>query len=448
MSYIEFDDSSVTFGDSEAVILYNGTEIARFTIPLPNLGEKYRDSINSDSDSFSYNDIEYDIDINSSSVGTYITIESIEDSNDIEEFEILVDIPKENYENFFEEEFEEKDNLKITLYVPTLPFTGTTSAVLFDMVKDEKIIPLIVIDTIDKLNSYKADEMLDFKHFLDVSSIMDMLNREEREKVKLKRKDEKKEQGKMITKIPSPKNRFIPLNAKIDELKKIEVKSNIIPIFAWDEKANITDLISFMKRLVPSEYEDIALRVSYNRTFFDNIDKISELQVKYLILDLNTNFDVDKIQSYITKIKTYEFENIIYLGAQFNPEDISIKQDNTNFNVIANHNPLIVFERLIDKDAISNNLGYGDYCGFDRRTITEHQSGGRPTARVVLNSLDKSMKVLIRRGWDESDVTRDKYTDRITKLGYSHSMRQLLCDIQKGKLDKENNNLYMDAEIC
>jgi hypothetical protein len=38
------------------------------------------------------------------------------------------------------------------------------------------------------------------------------------------------------------------------------------------------------------------------------------------------------------------------------------------------------------------DLKYGDYCGFDRKTVSSMPSGGRPTARIVLCSLSKIIR--------------------------------------------------------
>ncbi|MFX4253354.1 hypothetical protein ACOL21_11045, partial [Aliarcobacter butzleri] len=82
--------------------------------------------------------------ITSSNTGTYIQIEPEDDSDEIYDFEIFID-NKEDDINQTVEDF------KIELYVPTLSYTNTTSAVLYVHTND-KIIPIIDVETEDKFN--------------------------------------------------------------------------------------------------------------------------------------------------------------------------------------------------------------------------------------------------------------------------------------------------------
>ncbi len=439
MSYKEFDSPKRTFGVARAIITRFGEGVDSFKIPTPKESERTKDSINSETSTFEFNNITYEINITSSNVGTYIILESIEDSDDINDLEIYID-----YQD--EEEYSQKSILTIDLYVPTLSYTNTTSSVLYDLVSSEKILPLIDIETIDKFNAYITDEMIDFKHFLDIYSMKEMQNRAQRENAKLLRKKEKKELGKMVTAIPKPIEKFINANSKTNYLKEIENKTNIIPIFKWDDSADLDDFKSFIMRL-NGEYPEIGLRISSLRSFFNNISEISKIYDIHLILDLNTNFDKNKIKNLIVDIQEFSFLRIIYLGAQFDIEDITIPRDDTNDNIINSNQPLWVYESIFNDTRINKTIGYGDYCGFDKKTITEMPAGGRGTARVVLSSLDDSKKVLIRRGWDDADITKDKITGK-SKLGYGKSMKKLLKDINLGELDNEQNSKFMDIKIC
>ena len=439
MSYKEFDSPRRTFGNANVVITRIGIGIDYFKIPAPKESEKTRDSINRETFSFEFNDVIYEITVTSSNAGTYIILESITDSDDIDDLEIYIEYPED-------ENNAEHSKLNINLYVPTLSFTNTTSSVLYDLASNKKILPLIDIETVDKFNTYIKDELIDYKHFLDIYSMKDMENREERDNAKVKRKKEKKELGKMVTDIPKPIEKFINANSKTNYLKEIENTENIIPIFKWDDNASLDDLKSFVLKL-NGRYLEIGLRVSSLHTFINNIDEISKVYDSYLILDLNTDFDKDKIKNLIVDIQGFSFLTIIYLGAQFNIEDITIPRDDTNDNIINTNQPLLVYESIFNDSRIKISIGYGDYCGFDKKTITEMPAGGRGTARVVLLSLDNSRKVLIRRGWDDADITRDNLTGRV-KLGYGKSMKKLLRDISNGKLDFENNSKFMDKEIC
>lgn len=440
MSYIEFNSSTRTFGQAKVIIMINGEGIDSFDIPAPIVADKTKDSLVTIKESFEYNDIIYSIIIDSSNIGTYIIVETEEDSDEIYDFEIFID-DKQEYIN------PRKEDLEIKLYVPTLSYTNTTGAVLYEQT-NEKVIPLIDIETEDKFTSYLEDELIiGIKHFLDISSMKEMTNKESREKAKLARKKEKKEQGKMFTTIPNPIEKFIQAETKTSHLKRITHKENVIPVFRWDLNTGRIDNFESFARTLISEYDQIAIRVSAESSFFANIEKIAKIHDIHLILDLNTNFDTAEIRTYIKESTNHPFINIIYLGAQFSTDDISIARDDTNQNLISSNQPLLVYESIMQDKEITQDIGYGDYCGFDRKTITEMPSGGRGTARVVLASIDDSMKLLVRRGWSDDDISEDERTGR-TKLGYGHSMRKLLQDISEGELDYEQESRFMNEEIC
>ncbi|PZP12299.1 MAG: hypothetical protein DI602_09735 [Aliarcobacter butzleri] len=440
MSSIAINSEIKTYGKSKAIVMVNGEEIDSFDIPKPKDETNNEDSISTETNTFKYNDIIYSIDITSSNAGTYIQIESEDDSDEIYDFEIFIDNKEDNITQSIED-------FKIELYVPTLSYTNTTGAVLYEQTND-KIIPIIDVETEEKFNKYLKDEIIiSSKHFLDISSIKETSNKEEIEFAKLKRKDEKRLQGKMNTILPSPIQKFMELNSKVNYLKRIQDKDKVIPIFKWDENSNLDILKNFIDGL-RSDYKEIALRVSSIMSFLENIEKIYNLYSIHLILDLNTNFYIDEIKYIILNIQKYSFANIIYLGAQFNTDEISIPRDYANKNFISQNQPLLIYKLIWQDNEINQNIGYGDYCGFDRKTITEMPSGGRATGRVVLSSIDKSMKLLIRRGWSDDDITGDGTTGR-RKIGYRHSMQRLLKDIQDGHLDYDSfGSRFMNEEIC
>ena len=110
----------------------------------------------------------------------------------------------------------------------------------------------------------------------------------------------------------------------------------------------------------------------------------------------------------------------------------------TNMNHVSSNKPLEIFSIL---QKICHNLSYGDYCGFDRKTITR-AVGGRPTARVVLASTDDSMKMLVRRAWDDRDEKKDA-NGNIT-IGLIHSMTLLMLDIRDKELDEVRGVPFLD----
>lgn len=439
MSSIAINSEIKTYGKSKAIVMINGEEIDSFDIPKPKDATNDEDSISTETNTFEYNDINYFIYITSSNTGTYIQIESEDDSDEIYDFEIFID-NKEDDINQSVEDF------KIELYVPTLSYTNTTSAVLYEQTND-KIIPIIDVETEDKFNKYLNDEIIiSSKHFLDISSIKETSNKEEIESAKLKRKEEKRLYGKPITIVPSPIQKFMELNSKVDYLKRIQDKDKVIPIFKWEENSTLSILKSFIDGL-ENNYKEIALRISNIMSFLENIEEIYKLYPIHLILDLNTNFYIDEIKYIILNVQKYSFANIIYLGAQFNTEEISIPRNYANKNFISPNQPLLIYKLILQDNEIKQNIAYGDYCGFDRKTITEMPSGGRATGRVVLSSIDDSMKLLIRRGWSNDDITGDGTTGR-RKIGYKHSMKRLLKDIQEGHLDYDDSSKFMDMILC
>ena len=171
MSYIEFNSPTIAFGKSKVIIMLNGVGIDSFDIPAPNVAEKAKESLVRETNSFEYNDIIYTIEINSSNLGTYVVIETEYDTDDIYNFEIFIDT-KQEFINM-------KQELEISLYVPALSYTNTTSAVLYGQI-NKNVIPLIDIETEDKFLSYLNDELIvGYKHLLDISFMKEITNKEE-----------------------------------------------------------------------------------------------------------------------------------------------------------------------------------------------------------------------------------------------------------------------------
>jgi hypothetical protein len=435
MNYREWDLSDISFGDAQLAVIYKNNEIERFDIPIAKFGEKYFDSINTDVDYFGFNGQEFEISISASNVGVHISIEllSDDDTDNLNEFDINI--------MFDSEEEIHADNLRINYYVPTAPYTATISSALYGLADNKIIIPMLDIENESKLASYKEDELIDFKHYLDISSLQYFTNQQDYEDAKLVRKQEKKDHGEMRTEYPELIQKTISMSKKISILNSLENKKNIIPVYIWDKTSTFTELEEFFNGIMNNFY-NFAIRVYGNQnSFIEDIKKIKMLFDFHIIMDMDINFNTSDINYYIDIYKK-DFSKIIYLGAQFKASGISIRQDDTNYNHIQPNQTLNTYENLLEDHS---NIDYGDYCGFDRKTLSEMPKGGRPSARVVLCSLDISKQILIRRGWNEKDRKVIKGRESI---GAINSMETLLCDIQKGLLDKVNKSIFLNEEKC
>ncbi len=344
--------------------------------------------------------------------------------------------------NTYEDEIEEND-LTIPLYIPTLSYTNLMSSIVYDIDK-ENIIPLVDVDSIERLHKYTEDEIIVFKHFLDLEFIDKIVNSQEIEEAKERRKEERKlyGAGKQTTKLPDKLRENLNGQEIVQQYNAINKKDLIIPVLNWNRGMDIfTDISELLKF-----YSEIAIRVSTAFSTFATIcdsliEKLPEhfsLQNIYIILDLSNNFVVAQYIDTVRDI-SQKFKNTIYLGAQFGVGDISKKRDTeTNMNHVSPNKPLEIFSILQNN---CPNLSYGDYCGFDRKTITR-AAGGRPTARVVLASTNDSMKMLVRRAWDDKDEKKDKNGN--TTIGLIHSMTLLMYDIKNGKLNEVKGVPFMD----
>lgn len=434
MNYKEWDLSDVSFGDAQIAVFCKNEEIERFDIPVAHFGEKYFDSINTDIDYFKYSGLDFEITISASNVGVHISIELLSDGN----LEILHDI---DINIMFNENASSTTDLRISYYVPTAPYTATISSALYGLADNKTIVPMFDIENESKLASYREDELLDILHYLDISSIQYVVNQDKYEEIKLLRKAEKKEYGEMRTSYPELIQKTRTLEYKIDILKSLDKKEYIIPVYLWDQSSTIRDLKLFIDSL-NGLFNNFAVRVYSNQfSFIKQIEDILKIFDFHIFMDMDVNFNILDIKYFIDEYKKH-FKRIIYLGAQFKANHISIKQDDCNYNHVVSNQTLMTYEALI-KDGYS--IGYGDYCGFDRKTLSEMPKGGRPSARVVLCSLDTTKQILIRRGWNEKDRKIIKGRESI---GATHSMETLLCDIKKGLLDKVHKSFFLNEEMC
>lgn len=165
-----------------------------------------------------------------------------------------------------------------------------------------------------------------------------------------------------------------------------------------------------------------------------------------VILDFDTLLNLEEIKNTINEFKKYSFKSIISLSTTFESSDLTISYNNLaeiNSNVIKDNFGLINYFLLTNTPNFEK-IGYGDYCGFDRKSLERYVSYAIPSARVVLLSLDKISKTtLLRRGWDDND--RTMIGGRF-KFGWKFSMAKLLHDLHTGKADKEAGIRYLDNE--
>ena len=264
-------------------------------------------------------------------------------------------------------------------------------------------------------------------------------NKEEIEEAIKLRKEEAKLHGagNQITEKPDRKYKNLISSEIITEYETIKNKDIVIPVLNWRRGDEIADDI----KLILKSFNNVAIRVttSYSK-FNDSLTKLKEDLTDYrtniyIIFDMNNNFATEQYDQVVES--TSILFKTIYLGAQFSASDISKKRKDpveTDINHIYTNKPLEIFEKLLSETAI---YGYGDYCGFDRKSITR-SSGGRPTARVVLASIDKSKKMLVRRAWDNRDLKSNQ------SQGLINSMNKLMLDIKNAVLDKHDGILFLD----
>jgi hypothetical protein len=335
---------------------------------------------------------------------------------------------------------QEEESFSLDFYMPTLSYTKTTGSLLYGL-PNEKLVPLIDITQLNRFKEYENDELIDYLHYLDLEGIEKITNEEERKNAIDQRRQEKKDIGEHITIVPEHQYCDMNFDEVIELYKRIKKKKNVIPCFTWGDKSDISVLKAFYNELKDS-YPIIAIRIVEFLTLKINISKIKEIADFHIILDMNTNKDISPISSIIATVKYENFSHIIYLGTPFIAQDLSISSDsvNINSNVIKINTSLRVKRQL---DSLGHkDIKYGDYCGYDRRTLIKHPKGGTPTARVVLLSLEATETILIRRAWDSRD--KKIRPDGRTLIGSKKSMNRLLKDLNNGDLDFEKSIKYLD----
>lgn len=331
--------------------------------------------------------------------------------------------------------------LSLDFYMPTLSYTKTTSSILFDLADSDKIIPLIDITQLDRFDEYAADELINYLHYLDLNGIEKIINNKERDEIKKLRKEQKSIQGEASAKIPDYEYLAMEFLEVIKLFTRINDKTKVIPCFTWGDASNFTALQLFNDAL-KDEYQTLAIRVVEFSNFQNQLSSIRAMADFHIILDMNTNKDLSFIEPKIKQVQTESFQKIIYLGTPFTAQElsISIHSGDINTNVIRDNTSLMILKSLYALGY--TDVKYGDYCGYDRRTLIKHPKGGTPTARVVLLSLEPTETILIRRGWD----SRDKLigTGGRTLIGSKFSMTRLLKDIHDGFVDHEMGIQYLD----
>lgn len=435
-NYNEWDFSEVSFGNSSLKIFYDSRFIREINVPcFDYTADNFSDSIVMSEDYIMVNDLNINVDIQSSNSGIYITLSSFEDDSSIDYdlFEIVI------YEEENDEIIDEILKSEISLYVPVLSYTSTASYVIYgldnEIAQNKQLLPLFYIEDTNRLEAYNNDELIDYKHFVDIFDIEDIVNKELREEQKKINIERRKKKQKAL-KPDEPQKEPMMHNDIIDLYLNIEKKSIVIPVYQiTDKNFDVTILESDFEKF-SKVYNCIALRIVDSVNFLLNLTEINEslkmFDDYYLIFDMNNNFNKNTIKNLINASTK---KNVIYLGSNFESKDLTVSREKGNENHIKEDEILDIYFSLLND---FNNLGYGDYSGFDKKTITKFR--GTATARVILNSLDKTQNtILLRRGWDERDKTPNP---KIT--GYKFSMKRLLKDISENKIDKT----YLDETIC
>ncbi|WP_345969465.1 hypothetical protein WCX72_08965 [Sulfurimonas sp. HSL1-6] len=400
-----------------------------------------------------YGDIKTYVDYEFEVEGNTVTL-----TIDITESTVLIVVEDENIDNYITGDFDldefdfafnniEEDtetSLKIPFYMPTLTYTNLASSIVYDIDRPN-IVPLFDIDSIERFDAYKKDEIITFSHFLDIEFIEEVINEDVRTAAKEARKREAQIFGKgnQVTELPEKQYEYLQSHQIIEKYLSIENKDTVIPVLNWERGHQIVEDI----KTILESFVSVAIRISKGHSSFN--ERLEDIYQEvdgqadniYLIYDMSNNFADEQYQPLIEEAIKY-FAKTIYLGAQVAAKDISLKAGvETNINFIFDNQPLEIFANFQKSNV--NLFGYGDYCGFDRKTVTRAM-GGRPTARVVLASVDDSKKLLVRRGWDKRDEKKDKY-GAVVSYGLINSMNKLMEDIQQGALEGEESR-FIDSE--
>lgn len=434
MNIKEWDFCELSFGDLSVMVYYNGDVIESFNAPAYIPEDKHRDTVNTREYYFEFDDVNFSIEIMSSNVGVFISLSTDEDDSHINY--TLFDISLQREYEGDDDSIVKKESIEV--YVPALSYTQTTGALLYGFEEEyynTKLIPLLDVDNIDRFDIYKSDPLLEYKHFLDLWEMRDVSNKDARDEVK-----QLQENG---TKKKMPAKTF-----EIEPLSQNEILANyndvnfahVIPIIPIKNNSqDFTNILLAFKE----KFSKIALRISAIRDFTNSLKMISNQLFNYydpaniyVIFDVNTNYDIDGLGRIIGETQIFfKEENFVYLGANFNTTGLSIPRDQCNRNHYTLNSTLSTYFELLKAYP---SLAYGDYCGFDRKTVT--RARGKPTARVVLSSLSGMDEIIIRRGFDPKDIN----TENPKIQGYRHSMIRLLGDLEGGAIRRR----YLDEDLC
>ncbi len=437
MNYVEWNFSEVSFGNTSLKIFYNGIFQQEVEVPCFNLsGENYDQSIIEFDETLFIDNVNFTIDGISSNSGIYISINCFENDEDIDYDLFDITIIENGDEDEDEDEIIDK---KISTYSPVLSYTTTASAVMYGLndITEKKLLPIFFIEDTNRLENYLKDDLIDYEHFIDLFEIEDIINKAQREEQKKKNKELRKQKIK-AKKLDDPIKESMSIDDIIDLYKNIDSNENIIPIYQIKDSDVTEEILANNLTILSERYNKIGLRIVDQITFILQHQNILNILNKkfddfYLIFDMNNNFNINTIKNLLNLVK--DQKNLIYLGANFESTDMTIARDEGNKNHYREDKVIDIFFEL---SQYIDNLGYGDYCGFDKKTITKFR--GMATARVILCSLEKGDNtILIRRGWDKRDLTANP---RVT--GYKYSMKRLLKDISEGKIEEP----YLNENIC
>lgn len=367
---------------------------------------------------------------------------------DVTKSTVLIVIEDESNENYINGSFNlsdfdfylhyaepEKTDFKIPFYMPTVSYTNLASSIVYDAAEYPNTVPFFDIDSVERFEAYKEDDLIAFKHFVDLEFGDQVINQPAINAAKEQRKQARK-LGVEQDDIPEKIYAQLDHSAILAHYNSIIDKTNVIPVLNW---ARGEDLMDAIKAL--NDFPNIAIRISSSYGKFldyanDEIKKEfpDHLEDFYIIFDMSNNFAVEQFENGLIAAASI-FPRVIYLGSPFSAFDLSKDRNTeTNMNHISYNTPLEIFDYLQNK-AIEENtplLGYGDYCGFDRKSISR-STGGRPSARIVLCSIDTTKKILVRREWDRRDLKTDKKGNE--SIGLIHSMDQLMLNLHIGVLD-------------
>lgn len=431
--YKDWDFSDVQFGNLTLNLFYNEGLVDAIVPPSPFFEDKHKDSVNDVIEYIYINDIEVDIEIQSSNVGIYVMASC--------ENEELINLDDLTIEIDYAIELDNIDNgntaieLDVFKYVPVLSHTTTTSVVLCNIIEshEENFIPYIYLEEQTRLENYQ-DQNYEFLHFLDLWYMHEVTNEYLREQQKIEN-IERRQLGQKAKPIPSKKYRKSSKAEILTYYSKFDNK-HIIPV------AEISTAQDMQKIKHMDYFDKIALRIVFSINTINEIINIYNTYVQelekfdkfWIIFDSNTLHDYDIINYYISQLIKSEKMQLIYLGAPYTASAISIPRDEANSNRVLNDKTLEIYREL--SSAYNTPIWYGDFGGFERRTPSKGM--GKPTARVVLRSHKKD-NILVRRAWEESDINEKG------NIGCVNSMIRLLGDIHSREYIAEE---YLNEEIC